>query len=134
MARWRSLGMSFPPWKSLELSNDELFLRCRAGDADAEGLRAVAEHHQRFAPLIDQLIILFGGKKHDVVFFRHALAAFNVFHRALALNHQEGLRVLMEVHWRIVTRFEVEHPRTKIIRAEEMAIFSLLRACLVDLL
>jgi hypothetical protein len=40
----------------------------------------------------------------------------------------------MEVHRCIVTRFEVEHPRTKIIRAEEMAVFNLLRARLVDLL
>src|ERR1044071_4556503 len=100
MARWRSLGMSFPPWKSLKLSNAELFFRRRAGDADAKRFRAVAEHHQRFAPLVDQLVILFGGKKHDVVFFRDALAALNVFHSALTLDHQEGLRVLMEGHGR----------------------------------
>ena len=103
------------------------FISCfGAGNADAERFGAIAEQHQRFGPLVDQLIIFLGREKDDVIFLDHPLAAFEIFNRALALDHQKRLRILMKMHRRVVARLEVKHPRAKIVRAEEMAIFDLL--------
>lgn len=102
--------------------------------ADAESFGAIAEKYKRAGSYAGELIVFLGRQKDDVVFFKHPLVAVDCFDRALAVDDQERLRRLVVMHWRAVTRLEVEHPRAKILGAEKVNISDFVFARFVDLL
>jgi hypothetical protein len=106
----------------------------RSYRADAERFGAIAEEYKRAGSYAGELIVFLGRQKDDVVFFKDPLVTVDCFDRALAVDYQERLRRLVKVHRSAITRLEVEHPRAKILGAEQMYVSDLVLARLVDLL
>ena len=51
------------------------FFTC-SHDRNTEGFRTIAKENQRFGSHVDQLIVVFGRKKNDVIFFDDPLFSF----------------------------------------------------------
>ena len=102
--------------------------------SDAEGFRAIAEQNQSVGSDACQLVIFFGRKKNDIVFFQYPFVALDILDGAFPGNYEESLRRLVVMHRRAVARRKVQHPRAKIVGAEELDISETFLSRFFDLL
>src|SRR6266850_680988 len=109
------------------------FFTC-SHDRNTEGFRTIAKENQRLGSHVDQLIVVFGRKKNDLIFFNDPLFSFEPLYGALTFDDQKGLGGLVVVHGRAITLLKVKHPRPKIVSFKKVSISDFCFAGLVDLL
>src|SRR5262245_16632113 len=109
------------------------FFTC-SHDRNTEGLRTIAKENQRLGVLVDQLIVVFGRKKNDLIFLNDPFFSFKPLYSGLAFDDQKGLGGLVVVHGRAITLLKVEHPRAKIVSFEKVSIPDFFFGGLADLL
>src|SRR5262245_41172220 len=109
------------------------FFTC-SHDRDTEGLRTIAKKNQRLGVLVDQLIVVFGRKKNDLIFLNDPFFSFKPLYSALAFDDQKGLGGLVVVHGRAITLLKVEHQRAKIVSFVKVSIPDFFFGSVVDLL
>src|ERR1043165_3806489 len=73
-------------------------------------------------------------EKNDIVFFQYPFVALDVLDGAFPGNYEESLRRLVVMHRRAVARRKVQHPRAKIVGAEELDISETFLSRFFDLL
>jgi hypothetical protein len=73
------------------------------------------------------------GKKNDIIFFQYPFIAFDVLDGAFSSNYDESFRRLVVVHRRAVARRKMQHPRAKVVGAEELDVSEIFLSRFFDL-
>src|SRR5258705_4006139 len=79
------------------------FFTC-SHDRNTEGFRTIAKENQRLGFHVDQLIVVFGRKKNDLIFFNDPLFSFEPPYGPLTFDDQKGLVGFVLRPWCAITR------------------------------